>query len=86
MVNAEDDFKWPGDGFEGFPRRVPEDCVIYSLYVIRSGEDSNGGASVRKQLEEVQAAATDLKTKLLRDYIWQREGFSLEHCQEDGWW
>ncbi|KAI9784420.1 MAG: hypothetical protein M1816_000844 [Peltula sp. TS41687] len=81
---AEDEFKWPGEGFEGFPRRVPEDCVCYSLYLVDSSNDKRDGGSIRKQLEEVQAAATDLKTKLLRDYIWQREGFNLEYCQEDG--
>lgn len=85
MANTRDNFKWPGEEeFEGFPRHIPEDCVIYSLYVIRSDKDNSGEASIRKQLEEVQAAATDLKTKLLRDYIWQRESFDLEYCQKDG--
>ncbi|KAJ9624180.1 hypothetical protein H2203_005631 [Taxawa tesnikishii (nom. ined.)] len=55
----DDDFKWFGEGFEGFPKRLPEDCVEYIIY-----RDSRCGEG--------------LDGKLLRDYIWQRDSFTLE--------
>jgi len=36
MEESEDDFKGFGKDFAGFPKRLPEDCVEYSIFVIDS--------------------------------------------------
>ncbi|KAK8221879.1 hypothetical protein M8818_000044 [Zalaria obscura] len=72
----EDGFKWFGEGFEGFPKRLPEDCVEYVIYVI--DEKLNSQNAIRTSLRNIQKAADDLTKKLLKGYVWQREGFKLE--------
>ncbi|KAI9834216.1 MAG: hypothetical protein M1819_003054 [Sarea resinae] len=82
MDVPQDGLKWFGEGFDGFPKRLPEDCVEYSLYIIDS--KLKDPAQVRQSLLDIQAAATALKKGLLRDYIWQREGFELAIQRADG--
>ena len=38
MMNAlkDDGLKWFGEGFDGFPKLLPEDCVEYTIYVLGS--------------------------------------------------
>ena len=81
MEGPTDRFKWFGEGFEGFPKILPDDCVQYTLYLIDAKLSS---LEVRAQLREVQTAATALCKDLLKDFIWQREEFRLELKQEDG--
>ena len=76
-------FKWFGEGFDGFPKRLPEDCIEYAIYVI----DNHGGANKIKKktrLRQVEQEAIGLSRSLLKDYIWQREAFSLNLNHEDG--
>ncbi|KAL8846360.1 MAG: hypothetical protein Q9221_008539 [Calogaya cf. arnoldii] len=81
MVGASDGFKWFGEGFEGFPKILPDDCVQYTLYLI----DANlSHFEIRAQLRKVQAAANLLCKGLLKDFIWQRDDFRLEIKQQDG--
>ena len=81
MVGALDGFKWFGEGFEGFPKILPDDCVQYTLYLI----DANlSHFEIRAQLRKVQAAANLLCKGLLKDFIWQRDDFRLEIKQQDG--
>ena len=72
----QDAFKGFGEGFEGFPRRLPEDCVEYSLFIIDSRPKSQRELLAR--LEEVRKEALKLTEALLKSYIWQRDSFKLE--------
>lgn len=78
---ANDDFKWFGEGFDGFPKFLPEDCVEYTLYIIDSKLND---FDVREKLREVQSEANKLIKKLLKEFIWQREKFALELVRKDG--
>ncbi|KAL8971803.1 MAG: hypothetical protein Q9183_000879 [Haloplaca sp. 2 TL-2023] len=80
-VSQANDFKWFGEGFDGFPKVLPDDCAQYMIYTVdRKSSDFN----VREQLRKVQAAATALTKSLLNDYIWQRDDFTLELVQRQG--
>lgn len=81
MDGPKDDLKWFGEGFDGFPKRLPEDTVEYTLVI------GDGGASQRDvlaKLEAVKREANSLSARLLRDYIWQRDSFGLELIQTPG--
>lgn len=80
-VPQKNDFKWFGEGFDGFPKILPDDCAHYALYII---DAKLSDSQVREQLRKVQAAATTLTKKLLKDYIWQRDDFKLELVQQRG--
>jgi hypothetical protein len=75
MEGPKDDLKWFGEGFDGFPKRLPEDCVEYMLCIIDS---SLTRREVLNQLEVVRKEALKLTKKLLTDYIWQRDEFNLK--------
>lgn len=71
----DDGLKWFGEGFDGFPKRLPDDCVEYVIHVI---DKSLSSVSVlRARLNEIMKAANELKKKHLKDYIWQRDAFDL---------
>ncbi|KAI9844910.1 MAG: hypothetical protein M1837_005196 [Sclerophora amabilis] len=82
MDVPQDDFKWFGEGFDGFPRRLPEDCVEYTLYIVSPKSHSN--FDVHARLGQVLAASNDLTSKLLDVYIWQRDPFVLELRDGEG--
>jgi hypothetical protein len=75
MDGPKDDLKWFGEGFDGFPKRLPEDCVQYMLFIIDSALTQRG---LLNQLEIVRKEALKLKKKFLKDYIWQRDDFDLK--------
>jgi hypothetical protein len=75
MEGLQDDFKGFGDGTEGFPKRLPEDCVEYSLFIIDSRLKSQKELLVR--LEAVRKESLKLTESILKEYIWQRESFKL---------
>lgn len=78
VPNQDEDFKWVDEeGFQGFPKRLPEDCVEYSIFIIDQKIKSQE-ALLRTKLKEIQASANDLTKRLLKEYIWQREAFDLE--------
>ncbi|KAL8933768.1 MAG: hypothetical protein Q9216_006220 [Gyalolechia sp. 2 TL-2023] len=81
MSSKSDNFKWFGEGFDGFPKILPDDCVQYALYVI---DAKLTDFDVRQQLRAIQTAANALCKKLLKDFIWQREPFGLEIVQQHG--
>ncbi|KAF7876586.1 hypothetical protein EAF04_001674 [Stromatinia cepivora] len=82
MDGLDDDFKGFGEGFDGFPKRLPEDCVEYSLYIINSKLKSQKDSLSR--LEDVRKESLALLKDLTKDYIWQRDGFKLEVKTEKG--
>jgi len=77
----DDEFKWFGEGFNGFPKFLPEDCVEYTIYIL-SAELKD--LELRNSLRRIQASSTSLTKKLLHNFIWQRESFALELIREDG--
>jgi hypothetical protein len=83
MDVPQDDLKWFGEGFDGFPKRLPEDTVEYAVYII---DAKLAEAQIRSRLNAVLQAASDLIKKLLKDYIWQRDTFSLNLKRETGSW
>jgi len=76
MDTQEDDFNGLGEGIDGLPKRLPEDCVEYSLFIIDARLKSQ--KELLSRLETVRKAAVDLADSLLKEYIWQRDGFKLE--------
>lgn len=75
MDGPKDDLKWFGEGFDGFPKRLPEDCVEYMLMIINSALTPKEHLI---RLESVRKEALKLKRKYLQDYIWQRDEFNLK--------
>lgn len=70
----DDGLKWFGEGFDGFPKRLPDDCVEYIIYAV---DQKLVHTAVRNRLQEILKAANELKKKHLKHYIWQREHFEL---------
>lgn len=75
MKAQQKNFKWFGEGFDGFPKNLPEDCVEYTIQVINPKLEP---LAVRTRLREVQKATNVLLKILLNDFIWQRQDFKLE--------
>lgn len=65
----------PGDAFQEFERTLPENCVEYMLFVVETDLESTHPLS---SLQAVRKAAVQLCNQLTKDYIWQREAFSLD--------
>ncbi|KAB8293167.1 hypothetical protein EYC80_007515 [Monilinia laxa] len=82
MNAVDDDFKGFGEGFDGFPKRLPEDCVEYSLYIIDSKLKSQ--KDLLSRLEDVRKESLNLLKDLTKDYIWQRDGFKMDIKTEKG--
>jgi hypothetical protein len=76
MENVKNEFKGFGETFEGFPKRLPDDCVEYTIYIIDTRLKSS--KELLAQLEAVRKESLKLCHNLLKNYIWQRDGFKLE--------
>lgn len=85
---SQEDIEWFNSTFHPIPKpQLPDDSVEYSLYYIPSARSPaivDKAAETRARLIEVQRTAAELTKDLLKDYIWQREGFKLEIVKEDG--
>lgn len=85
MPASEEDLAWLKSTFHPIPKpALPDDCIEYSLYILSDSIDTNNDSELRLRLREVQKQASDLQKRHLKDYIWQRQGFSLELNKEDG--
>ena len=82
MDETQDDFKGFGEEFEGFPKRLPDDCVEYSLFIIDAKLKTPRERLAR--LEVVRKESLKLTDSLLKEYIWQRESFNLKLENENG--
>lgn len=71
----KDDLKWFGEGFDGFPKRLPEDCVEYCLFII---DKKLSQREILSRFTAVQKEASRLINTLLKGYIWQRDEFALK--------
>ncbi len=74
MDQPQDGFKWFGEGFNGFPKTLPEDCAEYAIYITDSELDD---MAIREQLRKVQSAGHKLITELTKGFIWQRQNMHL---------
>jgi len=81
MDGSKDDLKWFGEGFDGFPKRLADDCVEYMLFIIDAMLTQK---EVLSRLELVRKEAMKLTGSLLKDYIWQRDDFNLKLEQSSG--
>lgn len=81
MDEPQDDLKWFGEGFDGFPKRLSEDTVQCVIYILNA--DFEGEAKVRERLRDVEKAAKELCKSHLREYIWQRDEFQLELTRDE---
>ncbi|KAL2815535.1 SGT1 protein-domain-containing protein [Aspergillus granulosus] len=85
---SEEDLEWFKSTFRPIPKpELPDDCIEYSLHYIPSNPTPavvDEVADTRARLIEVQKSAAELVKSLLKDYIWQREGFKLEITKANG--
>ena len=81
MEENSNELKWFGEGFEGFPKRLPDDCVEYMLFVLDIHANET---EIRERLRNLQTFASGLTKKLTKGFIWQRESFELKLVKEDG--
>lgn len=81
MDSIKDDLKSLGQGFHDFSRALPDDCVEYTLWII---DTTVQDSEIRQRLRVVQNAAKAMSKRLLSDFIWQRESFSLDLVHQDG--
>ncbi|KAF2752113.1 SGT1-domain-containing protein, partial [Sporormia fimetaria CBS 119925] len=79
----QDDFKWFGEGFSSFPKKLPEDVVEYLIFVI---DTKLSDTQTRERLQAFQRALTNLEKKFLKEYIWQRESINLSLIRENNKW
>lgn len=79
----QDDFKGFGEGFDGFPKRLPEDVVEYIVFII---DLKLSDTQTRERLQAFQRALNALEKKFLKEYIWQRESIKLDLIREHGRW
>ncbi len=73
----DDGLKWFGEGFDGFPKRLPDDCVEYIIYII-DNKQSQDSFATRNRLNQIAKASQQSTKELLKDYIWQRDAFELK--------
>ena len=57
-----------------FPRRIPDDCVEYSIFIL---DPSMSEFERRTELQKILSTVKAFNRDFLKDYIWQRESFSL---------
>ncbi|KAL3482398.1 SGT1 protein-domain-containing protein [Aspergillus californicus] len=87
---SKEDIEWFKSTFRPIPKpELPDDCIEYSLHYIPSASNPapavvDEAAETRIRLMEVQKSAAELTKELLKDYIWQREGFRLEITKDGG--
>ncbi|KAI5919700.1 SGT1-domain-containing protein [Camillea tinctor] len=79
-MDSEDRTEFFQDGFQGFPRTLPDNCVEYILFIIDSKLDAR---TLLTELENVRKAAVQLCSRIASEYIWQRDSFQLQ-VKRDG--
>jgi hypothetical protein len=83
MDGPQDDLKWFGEGFDGFPKKLPDDVVEYTVFIIDSRLSD---IQIRERLQAFQRALTVLEKKFLKEYIWQRDSLALDLVREEHQW
>ncbi|KAL6707399.1 hypothetical protein ACN47E_004178 [Coniothyrium glycines] len=83
MEGPQDDLKWFGEGFDGFPKKLPDDVVEYIVFII---DPKLSHTQTRERLQAFQRALTSLEKTFLKEYIWQRDALKLELVREKQTW
>ncbi|EMD97552.1 hypothetical protein COCC4DRAFT_203953 [Bipolaris maydis ATCC 48331] len=83
MEGPQDGLKWFGEGFDGFPKKLPDDVVEYIVFIIDS---TLSDIQTRERLQGFQRALNTLERKFLKEYIWQRDSLKLELVREEQRW
>ncbi|KAI4627592.1 uncharacterized protein J4E87_004156 [Alternaria ethzedia] len=83
MDGPQDDLKWFGEGFDGFPKKLPDDVVEYMVFIIDSRLSD---IQTRERLQAFQRALNALEKKFLKEYIWQRDSLKLDLVREEHRW
>lgn len=83
MDGPQDDLKWFGEGFDGFPKKLPDDVVEYIVFIIDSRLSD---IQTRERLQAFQRALSALEKKFLKEYIWQRDSPKLDLVREEHRW
>ncbi|KAI4655928.1 hypothetical protein J4E93_000644 [Alternaria ventricosa] len=83
MDGPQDDLKWFGEGFDGFPKKLPDDVVEYMVFIIDSRLSD---IQTRERLQAFQRALNALERKFLKEYIWQRDSLKLDLVREEHRW
>jgi hypothetical protein len=81
-MDSKGDYQGFGEGFYGFTKSLPDDCVEYSLFVIDA--QLNSPREILSRLEIVRKESHKLAESLLKEYIWQRDGFKLDIKEDKG--
>jgi hypothetical protein len=81
-LKVKNEFEGFDDGFKGFPKYLPDDCVEYSLFIIDNKLKTQ--KELLSRLEAVRKESLKLVESLLKDYIWQRDCFKVEVKNEKG--
>jgi hypothetical protein len=82
-MDSADGLKWFGEGFDGFPKKLPEDVVEYIIFII---DTRLSDIQTRERLQAFQRALQELKKKFLKEYIWQRDEIKLDLVRENDRW
>lgn len=83
MEGPQGGLKWFGEGFDGFPKKLPDDVVEYIIFIIDS---TLSDIQTRERLQVFQRALNTLEKKFLKEYIWQRDSLKLELVREEQRW
>ncbi|KAK7752116.1 hypothetical protein SLS62_005859 [Diatrype stigma] len=78
---SEDKTEFFENGFEDFPRKLPENCVEYMVFIIDSQVESR---KLLSDLEAIRKAAVQLCERFTKGYIWQRDVFQLQAKNDKG--
>lgn len=80
-MDPEDNPGFLGNNIDHLPRRLPEDCVEYIIFIIDSQVESR---KLLSNLEDIRKAAVQLCDRFTNGYIWQRDVFQLQVKSETG--
>ncbi|KAI1406342.1 SGT1-domain-containing protein [Hypoxylon fuscum] len=80
-MSSEDKTEFSEGDFDPFPRKLPENCVEYLLFII---QDKLEARSLLLELESIRKAAVQLCDSVAKGYIWQRDSFQLRIERDQG--
>ncbi|KAF1837968.1 SGT1-domain-containing protein [Decorospora gaudefroyi] len=83
MDTPQDDLKWFGEGFDGFPKKLPDDVVEYIVFII---DAKLSDVQIRERLQAFQRALNALEKNFLKEYIWQRDALKLDLVRQGQQW
>lgn len=79
MDSRQEDIEWLKSTFHPVPKPVlPDDCIEYALFIVDSKLSPSDQSELKSLLKDVQRFSNQLQKDWLKDYIWQRQPFSLE--------